>query len=94
MQSGGAGSSDGASSKRTILEQVTTAKNEAESAAIIAALDSTHWNRKKAAMILKLDYKALLYKMKKLDIDDRMASLPSSLSSKAVAASASSLTMS
>ena len=26
-------------------------------------------------MLLKIDYKALLYKMKKLDIDDRMATL-------------------
>jgi two-component system response regulator AtoC len=60
---------------RTILEQVSKAKNEAESAAIIASLESTHWNRKQAAKLLKLDYKALLYKMKKLGIDDRMASL-------------------
>jgi two-component system response regulator AtoC len=59
---------------KTILEQVHNAKNEAEKTAIIAALESTHWNRKKAAILLKIDYKALLYKMKKLDIDDRMAS--------------------
>jgi two-component system response regulator AtoC len=76
LQSNGIGPSDGAPIKRTILEQVTRAKNEAEAAAIVAALDSTHWNRKKAATILKLDYKALLYKMKKLGIDDRMATLP------------------
>jgi two-component system response regulator AtoC len=62
---------------KTILEQVHKAKNEAERAAILAALESTHWNRKKAAVVLKIDYKALLYKMKKLDIDDRMATLPS-----------------
>jgi two-component system response regulator AtoC len=61
---------------KTILEQVTKAKNEAETAAIIAALDSTHWNRKQAAKLLKLEYKALLYKMKKLGIADRMATLP------------------
>jgi two-component system response regulator AtoC len=60
---------------KTILEQVHKAKNDAETTAIIAALESTHWNRKKAAMLLKIDYKALLYKMKKLDIDDRMATL-------------------
>jgi two-component system response regulator AtoC len=63
---------------KTILEQVHKAKNEAESAAIIAALESTHWNRKQAAVVLKIDYKALLYKMKKLGIDDRMATLPAS----------------
>jgi len=75
LQAGGL-QSDATPIKRTILEQVTRAKNEAETAAIIAALESTHWNRKKAAVILKLDYKALLYKMKKLGIDDRMAALP------------------
>ena len=69
---------DGDSRNKTILEQVHRAKNEAETAAIIAALDSTHWNRKKAAVVLKIDYKALLYKMKKLNIDDRMATLPTS----------------
>jgi two-component system response regulator AtoC len=61
---------------KTILEQVTKAKHQAETAAIIAALDSTQWNRKKAAVVLKIDYKALLYKMKKLGIEDRMATLP------------------
>jgi two-component system response regulator AtoC len=76
---------DGAS--KTILEQVSKAKNEAEAAAITAALESTHWNRKKAAMLLKIDYKALLYKMKKLGIEDRMAALPP-LASRAVAAGA------
>jgi two-component system response regulator AtoC len=59
-----------------ILEQVTRAKNEAERKAIMVALESTQWNRKKAAVVLKIDYKALLYKMKKLGIDDRMAALP------------------
>jgi two-component system, NtrC family, response regulator AtoC len=51
-----------------ILEQVDRAKHQAESEAILAALQSTHWNRKKAAALLKIDYKALLYKMKKLGI--------------------------
>lgn len=67
---------DRPSPSRAILDQVNKAKDEAESAAIIAALDSTHWNRKKAAVVLKIDYKALLYKMKKLGIDDRMATMP------------------
>jgi two-component system response regulator AtoC len=64
---------------KTILEQVKRAKDQAETEAIVAALESTHWNRKKAAMLLKIDYKALLYKMKKLSIDDRMAMLPASV---------------
>lgn len=53
-----------------ILAQVTKAKHEAESSAILAALSSTRWNRKQAAVLLKIDYKALLYKMKKLGISD------------------------
>jgi two-component system response regulator AtoC len=54
-----------------VLEQVTKAKQQAETEAILAALHSTHWNRKRAAALLKIDYKALLYKMKKLNIDER-----------------------
>ena len=46
------------------------AKQRAETTAILAALNSTRWNRKRAATMLKIDYKALLYKMKKLGIDD------------------------
>jgi two-component system response regulator AtoC len=52
-----------------ILEQVVKAKQQAETDAILAALNSTHWNRKRAATLLKIDYKALLYKMKKLGIE-------------------------
>jgi two-component system, NtrC family, response regulator AtoC len=67
-----------ASTNDTILEQVTRAKDQAETTAIVAALESTHWNRKKAAMLLKIDYKALLYKMKRLGVDDRMLTMPAS----------------
>src|SRR5579885_3050587 len=59
-----------------ILEQVRRAKHQAETEAILAALTSTQWNRKKAAALLKIDYKALLYKMKKLGIEGKVASLP------------------
>lgn len=54
-----------------ILEQVTQAKRQAEADVILNALNSTRWNRKQAAALLKIDYKALLYKMKKLGMDDR-----------------------
>ena len=60
-----------------ILEQVRRAKHQAETEAILAALTSTQWNRKKAANLLKIDYKALLYKMKKLGIETKVAVLPS-----------------
>jgi two-component system response regulator AtoC len=52
-----------------VLEHVTKVNREAETKAILAALDSTRWNRKRAAATLKIDYKSLLYKMKKLGID-------------------------
>lgn len=55
----------------TILEQVSKAKLQAETDAILAALSSTRWNRKEAAALLNIDYKALLYKMKKLGLDDK-----------------------
>jgi two-component system response regulator AtoC len=53
-----------------ILKQVNRAKEQAETDAILAALNSTRWNRKQAAQILNIDYKALLYKMKKLSIEN------------------------
>jgi two-component system, NtrC family, response regulator AtoC len=56
------------------LEQVTNDKRQAETNAILVALDSTYWNRKQAAAILKIDYKPLLYRMKKLGIGDGSAS--------------------
>jgi transcriptional regulator with PAS, ATPase and Fis domain len=57
------------------LEQVERVKLQTEADAILAALDSTRWHRKQAASILKINYKSLLYKMKKLGIDDRPALL-------------------
>ena len=51
-----------------ILEQVTKAKHQAEVEAILSALNATQWNRKQAASALRIDYKALLYKIKKLGI--------------------------
>jgi two-component system response regulator AtoC len=53
-----------------ILEQVSKAKQQAEIDAILAALNSTRWNRKRAAALLKIDYKALLYKMKRLGVEE------------------------
>ena len=55
---------------------MTKAKHQAETDAILAALNSTRWNRKQAAALLKIDYKALLYKMKKLGVDDQAVAPP------------------
>jgi two-component system response regulator AtoC len=60
-----------------ILEQVTLAKQQAETEAILSALNATRWNRKKAAAMLKIDYKALLYKMKKLGVEDSVMPMTS-----------------
>ena len=47
---------------------VRSVKDEAEMEAISRALDQTNWNRKKAAALLKISYKALLYKIRQYDI--------------------------
>ena len=64
------------------------AKQQAESEAILAALNSTRWNRKRAARMLNIDYKALLYKMKKLGIDDTPAPFVAASKSQTTAAAA------
>jgi two-component system, NtrC family, response regulator AtoC len=54
----------------SVLMEVARIKDEAEADAIRKALESAHWNRKRAARMLNIDYKALLYKMKKLNIGE------------------------
>jgi two-component system response regulator AtoC len=48
---------------------------KAESEVIRKALEMTNWNRKKAAKILNISYKALLYKIKECCID-RQSTFP------------------
>jgi len=45
------------------------ALKKAECETILKALEMTNWNRKKAADILKISYKALLYKIKETGLD-------------------------
>jgi two-component system, NtrC family, response regulator AtoC len=45
-----------------------SAKDEAEAEAITRALEETNWNRKQAAALLKISYKALLYKIRQYGI--------------------------
>jgi DNA-binding NtrC family response regulator len=45
-----------------------SAKDEAEAEAIHRALEETNWNRKQAAALLKIRYKALLYKIRQYGI--------------------------
>jgi two-component system response regulator AtoC len=53
------------------LHEVRNAHKAAEVDTILAALNAARWNRKQAAASLKIDYKALLYKMKKLGIGEK-----------------------
>jgi DNA-binding NtrC family response regulator len=50
---------------------VRTVKSEAEMEANSHALEKTGWNRKRAAMMLNLSYKAILYKIRQYDIHPR-----------------------
>jgi DNA-binding NtrC family response regulator len=52
----------------SVFEQAERMKLAQEGEAIYEALTATQWNRKKAAQLLGVEYKALLYKMKKLGI--------------------------
>jgi two-component system response regulator AtoC len=46
------------------------ASQQAERELILQALTRTHWNRKKAAEALQISYKALLYKLKQIELPD------------------------
>ncbi|MBI1824580.1 MAG: sigma-54-dependent Fis family transcriptional regulator [Nitrospirae bacterium] len=46
------------------------AAGKAEKELIQTILNQTHWNRKKAAQLLQISYKALLYKIKKYELND------------------------
>jgi len=48
-----------------------TAKDEAEAEAISRALNETNWNRKQAAALLQISYKALLYKIRQYGIAEQ-----------------------
>jgi transcriptional regulator with PAS, ATPase and Fis domain len=52
-------------------QMVRSAKSGAEIDAIANALEKTGWNRKRAAMLLGISYKALLYKIRQYDIRSR-----------------------
>jgi two-component system, NtrC family, response regulator AtoC len=61
----GVGGNAGGSGLKGLVRSV---KDEAEMEAISRALTETNWNRKKAAALLKISYKALLYKIRQYDI--------------------------
>ena len=59
------------------MAQVEEFKRAAEADAIRAALDKTQWHRRSAADLLQMDYKVLLYRMKRLGIGRRPSAHPS-----------------
>ncbi|HVZ18929.1 MAG TPA: sigma-54 dependent transcriptional regulator [Terriglobales bacterium] len=64
----GSGGAFATSSPSGLKGLVRNVKDEAEIEAISKALEQTNWNRKKAAALLKISYKALLYKIRQYDI--------------------------
>jgi transcriptional regulator with PAS, ATPase and Fis domain len=68
---GGGAHGDGARGDTGGLKSLArSAKDEAEGEAIRQALEQTNWNRKQAAVILQISYKALLYKIRQYGIAD------------------------
>jgi DNA-binding NtrC family response regulator len=57
-----------------VLEELDRAQRQTEAETILAALEKATWNRRRAAAVLQIDYKALLYKMKKLGINKNLRS--------------------
>jgi len=68
----GNGSADlSAENKSFNLKEVgKKAAEVAEKEIIQNTLQETHWNRKQAAKLLRVSYKALLYKIQKYHLDD------------------------
>jgi transcriptional regulator with PAS, ATPase and Fis domain len=63
-----AGVEEPAVTKPGLKSIVRSVKDEAEIQAITRALEQTEWNRKEAALILNISYKALLYKIRQYRI--------------------------
>ena len=53
----------------SLKDVARTAARQAERELISRVLQQTHWNRKEAAEILGVSYKALLYKIKENGLD-------------------------
>jgi two-component system, NtrC family, response regulator AtoC len=54
---------------RSLKAAAREASRNVERQLILSSLERTHWNRKRTARELQISYKALLYKLKQLDID-------------------------
>lgn len=67
-------SGDGIPDARSLKEAARAASRQAEKELILKVLTQTRWNRKRAAQELKISYKALLYKLKQIGMDDSVHS--------------------
>ena len=66
---GSSGAAHAAATPKDLKQMVRGMKDEAESEAIARALEQTRWNRKEAARMLNISYKALLYKIRQYGIE-------------------------
>jgi two-component system response regulator AtoC len=66
----------GAVTRRSLKEVCKEATRKAETKAILNALFHTHWNRRRAADLLKVSYKAVLNKIKEYGIEAQYRELP------------------
>jgi DNA-binding NtrC family response regulator len=65
----------GSATRRSLREVCKEATRKAETEAIVDALFHTHWNRRKAAALLKVSYKAVLNKIKEYGIETQYRKL-------------------
>jgi two-component system response regulator AtoC len=74
----GGGYRDAAADSRgaslSLKDAARAASRQAERELILKVLGRTRWNRKRAAQELQISYKALLYKLKQIGLDDQAAS--------------------
>jgi len=71
----GSTAAPGAVTRRPLKEVCKEATRKAETEAIVDALFHTHWNRRKAATLLKVSYKAVLNKIKEYGIESQYREL-------------------
>jgi DNA-binding NtrC family response regulator len=60
--------------KFSLKEAARAASHQAERELILKTLQRTRWNRKRAALELQISYKALLYKLKQIGMEDSAVS--------------------
>jgi two-component system response regulator AtoC len=65
---------NGAAEIPSLKDAARAASRQAERELILKVLARTRWNRKRAAQELQISYKALLYKLKQIGLDDSAVS--------------------